>query len=84
MSYSVAWTNDALFSLAAIWLRAWDRQAVTSAQVAIDRALGENPLGNGRHVSEGLYAIDVPPLRAQFEISDSARIVTVVSVRELP
>jgi hypothetical protein len=35
-------------------------------------------------VSEGLYAIEIHPLRVQFEVSEIERIVTVVSVRQLP
>jgi hypothetical protein len=77
MTYSVDWTDVARNVLAAIWLNASDRQAITRARAA-------DPQGNSRHVSEGLLAIDVHPLPAQFEVSPGDRVVTVVSVREMP
>ncbi len=84
MNYAVVWTDDALDGLATTWLQSPDPQAVTAAQATIDRLLAVDPLGNGRPVSEGLYAIEVPPLRAQFEVSEQDQVVTVVSVRGLP
>ena len=80
MIYTVFWEPDALSALAAIWLQASDRQGVTAAQAGIDKLLAVDPAGNGIDLSEGLFAVEVPPLRAQFEVSDSARIVRVVSV----
>ncbi len=85
MSYSVDWAPDALSELAATWIQQVPfRQAITAAQERLDRLLAADPLGNGTPVSEGLYAIDVAPLRAQFEVSGADRLVTVVSVRWLP
>ncbi|HXG09569.1 MAG TPA: hypothetical protein VNK04_07250 [Gemmataceae bacterium] len=83
MSYAVDWDDDALFTLAAIWIGASDRQAVTVAQATIDRVLASNPVGNGTPVGEGLYAFEVPPLRVLFEVCDPIRSVRVVSVGEL-
>jgi predicted RNase H-like nuclease len=84
MNYTVDWSVDAQSTLTAIWLQAPDRSAVTAASAEIDRRLAANPLGNGTVVSEGLYAIEVHPLRALFEVSDTDRIVRVVSVNRLP
>lgn len=83
MSYTVNWEAPALSTLAAIWIRAANRRVVTAAQARIDRLLAADPLGNGIPVSEGLYAIEVRPLRALFEIIDSAKSVKVVSVGQL-
>jgi hypothetical protein len=83
MTYSVDWAPEARATLATIWMKAADRQAVTAAQARIDRLLTANPLGNGTPVSEGLYAIEVHPLRALFEPPDVRRLVWVVSVSEL-
>lgn len=83
MNYSVDWEDDALAALAAIWTGAPRRSAVTAAQAAIDRLLASNPLAHGYPVSEGLYAITVPPLHAQFEIVQAKRSVKVVFVGEL-
>jgi hypothetical protein len=51
------------------------------------RGSGENlaadPLGYGVAVSEGLYAVEAHPLRALFEIAETEKSVTVVSVAEL-
>jgi hypothetical protein len=84
MTYSVEWDDDVVAALTALWLQATDRQAVTAAQATIDRVLAANPLGSGYPVSEGLYAIEVPPLRAQYEVLPNDRVVKVVSVRRLP
>jgi hypothetical protein len=83
MRYTVDWSDDALDTLAAIWMQATDPWAVTAAQATIDRLLAADPYRHGQAVSEGLYAIKVPPLKAQFEVSDGNRAVRVVSVREV-
>ncbi len=84
MSYSVDWAPNALSILAAIWVSSPDRGAVNRAQTRIDRLLAADPLGNGTNVSEGLYAIEVYPLRVLFEVSEVDQFVRVVFVRELP
>ena len=84
MNYSVYWNDDALDTLATIWTQSADRGAVTKAQATVDRLLTANPLVNGAPASEGLWAIEVHPLRVQFEIDISNRAVKVVSVGELP
>jgi mRNA-degrading endonuclease RelE of RelBE toxin-antitoxin system len=83
MRYNVDWDISARRTLAAIWIKAANRLAVTVAQDQIDRLLEANPLGNSKPVSEGLYAINVHPLRAVFEVDDSTKSVMVVSVGEL-
>jgi hypothetical protein len=83
MRYNVDWNISARRTLAAIWIKAANRLAVTAAQDQIDRLLAANPLGNSNPVSEGLYAINVHPLRAVFEVDDSTESVMVVSVGEL-
>jgi hypothetical protein len=83
MSYTVNWETPALNTLATIWIRAVNRRAVTTAQARIDRLLSVDPLDNGVPVSEGLYAIEVHPLRALFEVLEASKSVKVVSVGEL-
>jgi hypothetical protein len=80
MKYTVDWTDDARDGLTTLWLRAPDRAAVTRASALIDQSLAADPGRNTRPVSEGLFAIDVPPLCATFEVDAAARLVTVVSV----
>jgi hypothetical protein len=84
MNYAVNWSDDALDTLATIWIRSADRRAVTKAQATIDQRLAINPLGSGSPASEGLWVLEVHPLRVQFEVDVSNRAVKVVSVGELP
>lgn len=84
MIYNVDWDAAARNTLATIWIRSANRRAVTSAQAQIDRLLAADPSGNGIPVAEGLYAIEVHPLRAVYEVDDTVRAVKVVSVGELP
>jgi len=85
MSYSVEWSDDARNQLAATWLQhVAARQAITSAQNQIDRLLAADPLRNAVSAVEELYFSEVAPLRAQYEISDAGRLVTVVAVRWRP
>jgi plasmid stabilization system protein ParE len=84
MNYTVAWSELALAGLAAAWTEAADRAAVNAAADTIDRLLAAQPLVHGITVCEGLYAIEVPPLRALFEVDSASQTVTVVSVSRLP
>ena len=83
MSYLVDWTDDALEPLAEIWLVGADREAINQAQNKIDQQLSHDPFQGTRHLAEGLFAIDVFPLRAQFEVDEEKKIVTVVGVGRL-
>lgn len=84
MRYTVVWTTPALSQLAACYNVAPHPNAVTAAQHRIDRLLLRAPLTNADEMSEGLHCLDVPPLRAAFEIVDDDRLVRVVSVKLLP
>ena len=85
MTCPVDWTPEADSQLASLWLHhAASRKAITEAQAQIDHLLGANPLANGVAVSEGLYFVAAPPLRALYEISDDNRFVTVTAVRMPP
>lgn len=85
MSYSVDWTPQALSQLGALWMHyAAHQRAITAAQARIDRSLAADPLRFGTVLSEGLYVINVHPLRAAYEVEDVNRRVKVVSVSWLP
>jgi hypothetical protein len=85
MNYSVDWAPAARSHLAAAWVQyVPHRASITAAQARIDRLLAADPLKNGSPVSEGLYAIDVPPQRAVYEVSTADRRVIVVSINWLP
>lgn len=79
--WQVVWDAEAEDQLAALWLVASDRAAITDAQAAADRRLSHDPSANGRHLSEGLYALDAPPLVLTYTIDNSSKTVTVTSVR---
>jgi hypothetical protein len=81
--YTVEWSRAAENELARIWLRAADRAAVNAAQAHADRLLARDPSGHGRHVGEGLYQIDCPPLAISYTIDDQRRYVDVTWVREI-
>ena len=66
--------------LALLWMKAADRQAVNAAQVRADQLLAANLIGNGRHLSEGLYQLTVPPLKLSYTVDEGNRRVEVISV----
>jgi hypothetical protein len=82
--FDVEWLPEAEDELAVMWLNAVDRPAVTAAQARADQLLARDPDANGRHLSEGLYAIDVLPLRLNYTINRAARKVEVSEVAYLP
>jgi hypothetical protein len=47
MNWTVEWTNSTQQDLAALWVSAPDRAAVTAAANAIDAALERDTLGQG-------------------------------------
>jgi plasmid stabilization system protein ParE len=79
--FTVIWSNEALNQLAQIWLAAVDRPAVNAAAAAIDGQLANDPQSKGTALSEGLRALDVPPLHALFAVAEPDRLVHVVFVR---
>ena len=82
MTYSVDWSPEANVQLTAVWLEhAALRQAITAAQARIDKLLAADPLGHAGSEAEGLYGLDVAPLRALYEVSETDRWVEVVAVR---
>lgn len=83
MTFSVSWTDDAAASLTSLWLLSPDRSAITAAQAAIDVRLANNPQAAVRPLHEGLYVIQVSPLRALVEIVPEDHHVIVVGVRKL-
>lgn len=84
MPYTVDWPEHVLADLAAIWLAAPDRRAVTDAEARANRLLAANPHGAGQHLREGLYRVVVSPLILTYTIDDTARRVEVQSVRFAP
>lgn len=79
--YRVEWEPAAEDELARIWLRSSDPQAVTLAQAQADQLRARDPIAHGRHLSEGLYRLDMPPLVLTFTINAADRLVEVTWVR---
>ncbi len=82
--FTVDWDSEAENELARIWMQSADPPAVRQAQTKADQCLAQDPLGYGRHLSEGLYQISVPPLVLSFTLDAARRHVQVTWVSELP
>lgn len=80
---TVDWQPTAEDALTEIWINSADRAAVTTAQALADRLLARDPNGHGRHVAEGLYQIDCPPLAISYTIDTNRHLVEVTWVREI-
>jgi hypothetical protein len=79
--FTVDWSDAALDDLAVFWMAASDPRAVTAAQAEIDRRLASDPTRHGTPQSEGLWRIDVVPLRAFYSVDPAARRVEVYGLR---
>jgi hypothetical protein len=82
--YRVEWDPAAEDELARIWLQSSDPQAVTAAQAQADQLLARDPMKYGRHLSEGLYSVDVPPLVLTYTVDPANRLVEVTWIRSSP
>lgn len=80
MKYTVLWTPAAEQELAAIWMDAPDRAAVTSAASSIDALLAENADRQGESRHGNLRIIFAPPLGVEFDVLEEDRIVYVLAV----
>jgi hypothetical protein len=79
--FRVEWEPAAEDELARPWLLSMDPQAITTAQAQADQLLSRDPIKYGRHLSEGLHCIDVPPLTLTYTINQANRTVEVSWVR---
>jgi hypothetical protein len=80
VNYSVIWSTTALQQLAAIWLAATNRNAVTASIPAIDLTLSTSPHTTGVVVFDTVYEWTYPPLGVEFEVIDADCRVVVLSV----
>ena len=58
----MGWNSDALREFHELWATSPDPAAVRAAREAAERLLAADPSGAGRHLSEGLWRLRVPPL----------------------
>ena len=83
--YDIEPEPEAESQLAAIWASAGLlRPAVTRAQDSAERKLANDPAGFGRHLGEGLYRLDAPPLVIYYSIHPDERVVTISEIHLLP
>jgi hypothetical protein len=77
MNYRVDWAPRAEQQLAAAWIAATDRAAVTTAAARLDAYLARDPLRLGDALDSSVYRIAfIDPLGAEFEvIEDDKRVI---------
>ncbi len=79
--FNVVWTPVAEQQLAAAWLAAVDRSAVTTAAQAADRDLGRDPMAVGEsRESDDQRIMFVKPLSINFSVVVDDRTVYVTAV----
>jgi hypothetical protein len=81
MNYTVIWVPLAENDLAAVWLAAADRAAVTRAAHQLDQDLARNPFGRGvrRDASVNRTAVELP-LGIDYEVIEDDKLVRVLRV----
>ncbi len=77
--YRVAWEDTARADVLTVLTQVGDLPSVTRAVAAIEDQLVADPL-SGRHLSEGLWRLVVPPVAVFYAIDLSARSVTIIQV----
>jgi hypothetical protein len=81
MKYEVHWNAWAEAELAAIWLAAADRVAVTRAAAWLDDHLGRSPLQLGESRTSSVYRLAFrSPLGLEFEVIEDDKRVIVQAV----
>ena len=83
MNFGVDWGSGIRKELHLLWATAPDPAAVRNAAEKVEQQLGTDPYQSGKHLSEGLWRIVVPPLVAHYSIDASSRSVEITDVRLL-
>lgn len=81
MNYTVVWQPTALQQLAAAWVDATDRRAVTRASDQIDTLLGFAPAQVGESRDALRRVLVVPPLAVIYEVIEDDKQVRILRVR---
>jgi len=79
--FDVRWSDRADEELAAAWLAAADRDAVTRAADRVDELLARNPVGQGESRSGNIRLLHEQPLSVLYRVLPAANVVWVVTVR---
>jgi hypothetical protein len=80
MNFQVLWVSEAEEELAAIWIAAADRNAITTAAHVIDSTLRTDPQHAGESRDEDRRVLLERPLGVVFAVSPEDRTVHVLSV----
>ncbi len=80
MKFTILWTQVTLNQLAAIWMRADDRNAVTDAVTNIDERLKEDTENEGEARDDSERILFESPLGVQFVVEPDDARVTVTAV----
>lgn len=84
MKWTVIYRPEAADELAAIWLDATDRAAVTTAANSIDQQLGNNPLAAGESREGDSRVLWEDPLVVFFDVNPQDCSVTVWGIYHQP
>jgi hypothetical protein len=80
VTFQVDWSDFSHELLAAVWLAAKDRNAVTKASDEIDNVLSLFPNSAGEPAFDTVRVFAQPPLAVEYEVIESERRVFVLSV----
>jgi hypothetical protein len=82
MKYTVVWRAKAFDQLADVWLRAAERDKVTSAIHRIEQQLSRSPLDSGESREGNERVVFDPPLVVKFEVVADDRKVRILLVHD--
>jgi mRNA-degrading endonuclease RelE of RelBE toxin-antitoxin system len=80
MKYTVVWKPAAEAELARLWMSARDRSEFAAAANSVENLLKHDPHAQGESRSAGTRLLILPLVAIRFTISDTDRLVTVLSV----
>ena len=81
MNYTVVWRRRAEAQLAALWLRAANKEAIAGYAEQIDRILARNPADQGESRVGNTRVWFHRPLCVLFQIDETAKRVIVMAVK---
>lgn len=80
MRFHVKWDPESEHDLHLAWVLSKAPVAVRAAGESAEEMLATDPAKVGEHVSEGLWRLELPPLRIQYEINFAERTVTISNI----
>ena len=80
MNFTLRWKSKAVEHMAALWMNAKDRKAITAAANAIEKQLARDPFHNSESRDKGRRIMIEPPLGVIFKVHRKKRIVDILRV----